>query len=259
MSFFSDRDAYPACGIFSLGHFIFFIVIGALIVLGLYLSRNITKRGLRDQTLVSVCILWTLEIIKIGYNHIHGYFGLDQWFPLAFCSLFLYAALFALSKNEMVKNMGQAWLIFGGILGGFCYLIYPSTSLPIVQAFHFLAFHGMGYHGVLLYIGILYFIHSGFEISFKGFKYYFLFLSIFFPIAIIMDYSLHVNLMFFREAYNLPEFAKAVAEWNLPIYTIIVILVYLLLPYVIIYGIDRFSAFMHKKKENAVLQEDVNE
>ena len=74
-----------------------------------------------------------------------------------------------------------------------------------------------------------------------------------------MDYSLNVNLMFFREAYNLPEFAQAVAAWNLPIYTIIVVLVYLLLPYVIIYGIDRFSAFIHKRKENAVLQEDVNE
>ena len=37
----------------------------------------------------------------------------------------------------------------------------------------------------------------------------------------------------------------------------IVVLFYLLLPYVIIYGIDKFSAFIHKRKENAVLQEDV--
>ena len=72
-----------------------------------------------------------------------------------------------------------------------------------------------------------------------------------------MDYRLNVNLMFFRDAYNLPEFAKAIAEWNLPIYTLIVVLFYLLLPYVIIYGIDKFSAFIHKRKENAVLQEDV--
>ena len=35
------------------------------------------------------------------------------------------------------------------------------------------------------------------------------------------------------------------------------VLFYLLLPYVIIYGIDKFSAFIHKRKENAVLQEDV--
>jgi hypothetical protein len=36
-------------------------------------------------------ILWALEIFKIGFNHLKGYFGWDNWVPLAFCSLLIYA------------------------------------------------------------------------------------------------------------------------------------------------------------------------
>jgi hypothetical protein len=43
MDFFSDRFAYPVCGMYSLGHFIFVLIIGILIVLGVNLSKNLTK------------------------------------------------------------------------------------------------------------------------------------------------------------------------------------------------------------------------
>ncbi len=255
MDFFSDRFAYPVCGMYSLGHFIFVLIIGILIVLGVNLSKNLTKEGLRKQTLIIMIILWALEIFKIGFNHLKGYFGWDNWVPLAFCSLLLYAGWLSLSKNEVIHKMGVTWIIVGGLIGGTSYLLYPSTSLTEVQAFHFLAFHGMGYHGTMVYLGILYFIHGDVEISVKNFKYYFLFLFVVFPIVIALDYIFGVNLMFFREAYNLPDFVKAVNAWNQPIYTCIVVLFYLVLPYFLIYGIDKVGDFIHKKKKNALFTE----
>ena len=61
--------------------------------------------------------------------------------------------------------------------------------------------------------------------------------------------------MFFRDAYNLPDFVKAVNAWNQPIYTCIVVLFYLVLPYFLIYGIDKVGDFIHKKKENTLFTE----
>jgi hypothetical protein len=151
--------------------------------------------------------------------------------------------------------MGVTWIIVGGLIGGASYLLYPSTSLTEVQAFHFLAFHGMGYHGTMVYMGILYFIQGDVEISVKNFKYYFLFLFVVFPIVIALDYIFGVNLMFFRDAYNLHDFVKAVNAWNQPIYTCIVVLFYLVLPYFLIYGIDKVRDFIHKKKENTLFTE----
>lgn len=258
MYFFSKRGEYPVCGMYSAGHFIFLFIIAALIIIGLYLSRDITQKGLKRQTLVVMITLWVLEIIKIGYNHTNGYFGWDQWVPLAFCSLLLYAGWLALAKNDLLHKMGSSWIIAGGILGGLSYLIYPSTSLTEVQSFHFLAFHGMGYHGTMLYMGILYFIHGDVDISSKNMKYYLLFLACIFPIVIILDYAFNVNLMFFHDAYNLPGFVKAVANWNLPIYTLIVVLFYALLPYCILLGAIKVSGLL-KKKEEPVYQESTNE
>ena len=255
MDFFSKRYAYPVCGMYSAGHILFLLVIALFIAVGLFFSKNISEKGLKKQTLSFAIVLWVLEIIKIGYNHLNGYFGWDQWVPLAFCSLMLYALWFAILKNPMLHKMGSAWIIVGGTLGGLCYLIYPSTSLTEVQALHFLAFHGMGYHGVLLYLGILYFIHSDFEVTLKNFKYYAYFLGVFFPLTIILDYAFKVNLMFFREAYNLPKFVAAVAEWNLPIYTLIVILFYSVLPYAIICGVNKLSDAFHKETGEDKLEE----
>lgn len=259
MYFFSRREAFPVCGMYSFGHLIFLLIIGTLIGLGLHLSKDITQKGLRKQTLIIMIVLWVLEIIKIGYNHLWGYFGWDQWVPLAFCSLLLYAGWFALSKNETIHKMGAIWIIAGGLCGGLSYLLYPSTSLTEVQGFHFLAFHGMGYHGTMVYLGILYFVHSDVEVTLKNFKYYLMLLGIIFPIIIVLDYTFNVNLMFFHDAYNLPGFVKAIAAWNLPVYTLIAVLFYLILPYFVIFGVEKLRAYLAKKKEDSVYQERTNE
>ncbi len=41
------------------------------------------------------------------------------------------------------------------IIGGIVFVIYPSTSLPIYPAFHFLSIHSFLFHGAMIYLGIL--------------------------------------------------------------------------------------------------------
>jgi hypothetical protein len=140
----------------------------------------------------------------------------------------------SLSKNKTVATLGKTWITVGAIIGGISYLLYPSTSLTEVQAFHLLALHGMSYHATMLYLGLLYFLHGEAEPTWKNFKYYGLFVGAFCAFIITIDYAFDVNLMFLAKANRLPEFAQAVCNFSRPLFTILASGVYIVVPYIVV-------------------------
>ena len=240
MGFFSRRGAYPVCGIFSIGHIIYLVILLSLVGVGLYLSRNVKEEGIRKQTFVIAIVIAIAEVLKISYNFIYGYWHVNWWLPVSFCALFLYTTWMAISKNETISKIGKLWISVGAIIGGASYLLYPSTSLTEVQGFHFLAVHGMSYHATMLYLGLLYLLHGVAEPTWKNFKYYAIFCLIVFAGVIIMDYGFFdhgVNLMFFADAKRLPKFVQAICEASRPLYTAIVVAFYIVIPYTLVNGL----------------------
>lgn len=250
MDFFAKRDVYEPCGLFSLEHFIALFVLIGLIILGLFLSRKQDEKGVRKQTFIIAIVITVLEVCKAIYNFVYGYFNPNNWVPLAYCSLFIYSAWMALSKNETIKKMGITWLVTGGIIAGSAYLIYPSTSLTEFRLFHFLSFHGLTYHALMVYTGLLYFIKGIGKAELKNYKYYAYFCTIFFIIAVILDYIFKINFMFFYDAYMLPQPLPKIQEWCLPIYTIIILLAYYIFPYLFGYILNLIKQKNYKEGDN---------
>lgn len=239
MLIFSPRGEYPACGMFTLQHIITFLICILLIILGLYLTRNIKKERVYKIIRIISIIVIILEIIKIGYNFYYDYTYLDSWFPLAFCSLFIYSTIVVGFGKGLIRKIGISFLVGGGVIAGFAFLIFPTTSLMMHPIYHYLSIHSMLFHSLMIYVGILCYIRKLFNFSKKDYLYYVIFCSIFIILALIVNNIYDCNMMFLKEPFNIPIPVLKQISNNYPlIYEITIILVYLIIPYGITYLIN---------------------
>lgn len=114
-----------------------------------------------------------------------------------------------------------------------CFLIYPSTSLPMYPAFHFLSIHSFFFHGTMVYLGILINITNYVELKLSDAKYFAIIIAIMSILALIVNKISNGNLMFISHnfpgtpieiIYNLTNgniwysFIMIVAQMTLPFY-----------------------------------------
>jgi hypothetical protein len=101
-------------------------------------------------------LLCALECCKIAFHFAAGNGDdLNTWVPLYFCSIGMFAGLLSGFATGALQHIGDVFLATGGLIGGICFLLYPSSSLMIYPSYHFLSIHSFLYHGVLTYMGIL--------------------------------------------------------------------------------------------------------
>lgn len=97
-----------------------------------------------------------MEIITIIFNVKQNSFSaVNTYLPLYYCSVLLYAGVLSSFGKGTLKMVGDVSLATGSIVCGIIFIIYPSTSLPMYPAFHFLSIHSFLIHGVMIYLGIL--------------------------------------------------------------------------------------------------------
>ncbi len=254
--FFSPEDfeLFPPCGMFNLTHLI--VTLSCLLIVGLliYLTMSWTHNKINKLTKTLAIVFTILELIKMGYNFYYGYLNVDSWVPLAFCSLFIYGLWCSGYGKGVVKVCGDAFITGGGIVCGFSFLIMPSTSLQLHPMFHYLSCYSMLFHSAMFFMGLLYLIHKVFIPSIKNYRYYIIFSLIFMIMAIIVNLIFKSNLMFLDNPYAIPvELVKKLGEYKLP-YMIAVILVYIIVPYFVSYGLHKLISFKKAEvKENASL------
>lgn len=240
MSFFAPRGEFAPCGMFNVTHFIvlFICIIG--IFLGLYFSYKLDNKIINKITKILAIIVTILELIKIIYNFYYKCFTLNYWFPLSFCSLFIYALWFTGFGKGKIKRVGEIFIVCGGIVSGLAFLIMPSTSLTEVPMFHYLSCYSMLFHSLMVYLGLLFLIKKIVIVRKKELIYYIIFCIITCGLAFIINLICKTNLMFLNDSYNIPiPLLKTIAN-NIPfLYTLIIILAYITFPYLISYGLSR--------------------
>lgn len=240
MIIFSPRGEYPACGMFTIPHILAFIICIILIIVGLYVTRKIKKDEVYKIIRIVAVTVIILEIIKIGYNFYYGYTYLDSWFPLAYCSLFIYSTIMVGFGKGLIRKIGISFLVGGGILAGVAFLIFPTTSLMMHPIYHYLSMYSMLFHSLMIYIGILCYHHKLMEFNKKDYLYYVVFCLFFIVIALIVNKIYDCNMMFLKEPFNIPIPLLKEIGTNYPVlYKIIIILVYLVIPYGITYLLNK--------------------
>ncbi len=189
------------CGIFTPTHFVAIFVYFALLAGALYMLRNITDAGIHTLTLIIAVTVTVLEIIKIAVRVYRGQPG-DDYIPLYYSSLFIYAAWLSLFKNKVLQRIGKCFLAYGCVIGGSLFVLYPSTSLPKFPIWHPAALHSLFYHWLMLTLGLTVLIKQ-YKPKIKDFFSYFALTGTACAVAAVLNAVLHTNLMYLDNPFGL--------------------------------------------------------
>ena len=246
---FSAPGTYPACGMFVPTHFIAMFVCFLLVIIGVVLSRKLTKEQMNKITKIVAIVITVLEVVKIFYNiYYEGFKYPNNFIPLHYCSLFIYSLWFAGYGKGIIKNVGESFLSGGCIIAGGFFLILPSTSLQLYPIFHFQCIYSLLFHSLMLYFGLMYFIKGYFKLSVKNYVYYVIFCSIACILAFTIIYIFKTNLMFIDNPWGFPiELLHTIRDKSLIAYALIIYIAYSVLVYLPTMGVRKLI-FMKEGK-----------
>lgn len=245
--FWAERKVYEACGMFTQNHMILLLLSISILSILLFISRDINNNQIKKVTKGLAVFITILEAIKIYFNFYWGYTWINAWFPMAYCSIFIYSLWLSGYGKGKWREMGDVFLAGASIVAGSTYLLFPSTALTIYPSGHYLSMYSMLFHTLMVYVGFIYLCDLEIKLDIKSYKTYVKLYLPFAILAIILNTLFGSNLMMIREPGNIPvNFLHTLYESNPWGYTSLVFIVYLLIPY-------WFTAYLNKviKKSRA--------
>lgn len=234
---FAKPGIYEPCGLFSQGHVILIIltIIGIIIAL----KKTVDKNKEEIKQIIKNCtkLVWILEVIIITFKLSTGSIrNVNNYVPLYYCSILLYAGALASFAKGALKRVGEVFLATGGIAGGLIFIIMPTTSLPTYPMFHLVSIHSFLFHGIMLYLGILINITNYITLQLNDIKYYASLVGIICMLAFILNKIFDSNLMFISK--NFPGTPiEYIYRFTGKFFTLVVSICQMTLPFYTIYGI----------------------
>ena len=257
---FSPPNKETACGMFTTPHIISLIICLALVTLAIIFARRLSDKQIKTMTRIFAIVFAVLEVIKIIYKFIIGEGKwIDHWFPLFFCSLFIYALFMCGYGKGAIYRLGSSFMMTGCIIGGLAFLIVPATSLMDHPIYHFLSLHSMLFHSSMVFVGVTYLLRGHSELTLKNYASYAIFTGAPIAIALILNPILDSNLMILSKPVNMPiDFINQAYDFAPIIYQAGVTIVYIALPYFLILGIVRLIYKIKSKKKNSTTESEVS-
>ena len=235
--FFAKAGEYEPCGIFTVQHFelIFITILG--IIFALKNTVNKTKEEVKQIIKRCTIVMWILEVIMIIFKLCTGDVrNLNNYVPLYYCSLLLYAGLLSSFGKGKVKRMGDVFLATGGIIVGLVFIILPTTSLPTYPMLHMVSLHSFLFHGTMIYLGLLIDITKYIELQASDIKYFATLVGIVCVLASFINKKFGSNLMFISQ--NFPGMPiEIIYNATGKFYTLVMSLAQMTLPFYVVYGI----------------------
>ena len=250
--FFAKAGEYEPCGMFTMQHFELIIITILGIVFALKNTVNKTKEEIKEIIKRCTIIMWGLEIIMIIFKLCTGDVrNLNNYVPLYYCSLLLYAGLLSSFGKGTIKRIGDVFLATGGIIGGVVFIILPTTSLPSYPMLHIVSLHSFLFHGTMIYLGLLINITNYIELKATDIKYFSILVGCICVLAYIINKKFGSNLMFISQ--NFPGMPIEII-YNITgkYYTLVMSLAQMTLPFYIVYGILQI---VNKKKKSELKDE----
>lgn len=252
--FLADEGTYEPAGIPSVGYFILMFVTFFCIYKALKKTLAYSYTEIRKIIRRMITVLWGLEIFKIGYRFYYGYASdLGTWVPLYFCSITLFAGLLSSYATGVLQHIGDVFIAVGGLIGGICFLLYPSTSLLLFPAWHFLSIQSFLYHGSMTYLGILVNRSGLVELKKSDLKYYAGYVFVFCLLAQGLNLAFGSNLMFTNKPFEAS--ILVIMEGMGRFYTPFMFLVQMFVPFYVIMWFRKNTNLLTRPTWYPVLQE----
>ena len=170
--FFAPPGVYPPAGLYKSGYFLLLGATLLLIAAGLFAARHADEKAVRRIVRAAVVALWVLEVCKILFVVVlNGSRDPNQFVPLYYCTLTLYAGLFSAFGRGRWRRLGDVFLATGGLIGGISFLSCPNTSLPLYPAFHFISWHSFFLHGLMVFLALLLLFRLRLDLSLSDIVY----------------------------------------------------------------------------------------
>ena len=237
--FFARPNQYEPCGIFTTKHFILIIVTIIAISVSLKKTINKNKEEIRKIIKNLTIFIWILEFVRIGFNlYIGNANNVNEYLPLYYCSLLLYAGLMSSFGKGKIKRMGDVFLATGGIIGGIVFIIMPTTSLPTYPMLHFLSLHSFLYHGIMVYIGLLINTTHYINLELKDIIYFAELVGGICALSLLVNNIFDSNLMFISKDFPgtpITILYHIAGEFFTPI----MILAQMTLPFLVVYSVEK--------------------
>ena len=246
--FFSKPGEYEPCGIFTADHFKLIIITVICITIALKNTINKNKEEVKKIIKNITIIMWIFEAIIITFKLKTGDIrNVNNYVPLYYCSLLLYAGLLSSFAKNKLERVGNVFLATGGIVGGIVFIIFPTTSLLSYPMFHLVSIHSYIFHGAMVYLGLLINLTNYIEIEKIDIIYYAGLVGIICVLAYIVNKIFNSNLMFISQ--NFPGTPIEILYKNTgKFFTIVMSVGQMTLPFYLVYGIIKLRK-ANKRKE----------
>lgn len=243
--FYDNYTNEQICGMFTPLHIMTVLVFFISLGVALYFSKKISEQQVKKLHFIIAVVVSVLEILKITLRICKGQWY-DDWVPLYFCSLFIFAIWISLSKNEKLNKIGYSYITMGGILASLFFTFYPSTSLALFPIWHPASIHSFVYHWIMFYTGMLFLMKKQYTPTVKDALKYFIFILIACVPSYFLNETLGTNCMFLRDAFKLP-ILDTILQKSKVLYMIIVIIGQSVVVYWLSYGVYKLVIYINKK------------
>lgn len=243
---FANPGEYEPCGLFTPDHFKLMIITIIGIIIALKKTVNKSKEEIKEIIKKCTIVIWILEVIIISFKLKTGDIrNVNNYVPLYYCSLLLYAGALASFAKGKLKRVGEVFLATGGIAGGLIFIIMPTTSLPTYPMMHIVSLHSFLFHGIMLYLGILLNVTKYITLNLTDIKYYASLVGCVCVLAYIMNNIFDSNLMFISKNFQEISIIDFMYKLTGRFFTPVVSVCQMTLPFYTIYGLN---AVVLKKK-----------
>ena len=252
--FFLIRGNAEPCGMFTIGHLVLLIITSIFIAFAIKNTKDKNNEEIYKIIKILTIIICLLEVFKISFTlFVEKITNLNDYVPLYYCSLLIYAGLLSSFGKGKLKRTGDVFLATGGIIGGLTFMLFPTTSLPYYPAYHFVSIHSYFFHGTMLYLGLILNITNYIELEKKDIIYYAILLTIICVCAYIVNEIYGSNLMFISQ--NFPgTFLEVLYIFLGKYYTVAISAIQIILPFyaifyckkLIIKNIEYYNKFKKK-------------
>lgn len=250
--FFAAPGKYEPCQMYSIGHLILFLITVVGIIIALHFTKHCKDNSVRKIIKISILMLWVLETIKIAFNFAVGNSkNPNNYIPLYYCSIILYAGIFSAFGKGNLKRAGDVFIATGAIVGGGFFLACPNTSLTMYPAFHYISIQSFIFHGTMVYLGILVNITNYVKTNLIDIVYYASMLTIMLVISYIVNKVLDTNFMFISKDFpNTP--VSVIYRSTGKAFTVIMSVLQIVIPFSLVYGIRNIIIFMSTAKKSVI-------
>ncbi len=246
--FFSKPGEYEPCGIFTFDHLKLIILTIICVIIALKNTVKYSKEEIKKIIKNSTITMWILEIIIITFKLCTGDIrNVNNYVPLYYCSLLLYAGLLSSFAKNKLERVGNVFLATGGIVGGIVFIILPTTSLPSYPMFHLVSVHSYIFHGMMLYLGLLVNFTHYIEIEKTDIIYYSGLVGCVCILAFIVNNIFDSNLMFISK--NFPGTPiEIVYKYTGKLFTLVMSVGQMTVPFYCVYEIIKIRREAKRKE-----------